>query len=172
MSNLFHDDHYTVSELTKKLASKLTDAGLRLTTAESCTGGKLSVALCAEENTADFYDVGLVVFSDEAKARILGVRSETLARYTAVSEPTVGEMAASIRDMAQADISIAISGYAGPEGGDDGTAAGTVCFGWNICGESKTRTVLFSGDCQAVVEKAVHFALAELVTTLSDDNIG
>ncbi|KUQ61528.1 MULTISPECIES: 2-oxo-tetronate isomerase [Enterobacter] len=172
MSNLFHDDHYTVSELTKKLASKLTDAGLRLTTAESCTGGKLSVALCAEENTADFYDVGLVVFSDEAKARILGVRSETLARYTAVSEPTVGEMAASIRDMAQTDISIAISGYAGPEGGDDGTAAGTVCFGWNICGESKTRTVLFSGDCQDVVEKAVHFALAELVTTLSDDNIG
>ena len=172
MSNLFHDDHYTVSELTKKLASKLTDAGLRLTTAESCTGGKLSVALCAEENTADFYDVGLVVFSDEAKARILGVRSETLARYTAVSEPTVGEMAASIRDMAQADISIAISGYAGPEGGDDGTAAGTVCFGWNICGETKTRTVLFSCDCQDVVEKAVHFARAELVTTLSDDNIG
>ena len=83
MSNLFHDDHYTVSELTKKLASKLTDAGLRLTTAESCTGGKLSVALCAEENTADFYDVGLVVFSDEAKSRILGVRPETLARYTA-----------------------------------------------------------------------------------------
>lgn len=128
--------------------------------------------MCAEENTADFYDVGLVVFSDEAKARILGVRSETLARYTAVSEPTVGEMAASIRDMARADISIAISGYAGPEGGDDGTAAGTVCFGWNICGETKTRTVLFSGDCQDVVEKAVHFALAELVTTLSDDNIG
>ena len=83
MSNLFHDDHYTVSELTKKLASKLTDAGLRLTTAESCTGGKLSVALCAEENTADFYDVGLVVFSDEAKARILGVRPETLARSRA-----------------------------------------------------------------------------------------
>ena len=124
MSNLFHDDHYTVSELTKKLASKLTDAGLRLTTAESCTGGKLSVALCAEENTADFYDVGLVVFSDEAKARILGVRSETLARYTAVSEPTVGEMAASIRDMAQADISIAISGYAGPEGATMGRRQG------------------------------------------------
>ena len=69
MSNLLHDSHYTVSELTKKLASKLTDAGLRLTTAESCTGGKLSVALCTEENTADFYDVGLVVFSDEAKSR-------------------------------------------------------------------------------------------------------
>lgn len=168
MSTLFHDSNNTVGELTKKLANKLTDLGLRLTTAESCTGGKLSVALCAEENTADFYDVGLVVFSDDAKTRILGVRPDTLARYTAVSEQTVTEMAASIRDIAQADISIAISGYAGPEGGDDGTAAGTVCFAWNIRGETQTRTVLFSGECQDVVEKAVHFSLAELVATLSN----
>ncbi|MCK7428042.1 2-oxo-tetronate isomerase [Enterobacter chengduensis] len=167
MSTLFHDSNNTVCELTKKLANKLTDLGLRLTTAESCTGGKLSVALCAEENTADFYDVGLVVFSDDAKTRILGVRPETLARYTAVSERTVTEMAASIRDIAQADISIAISGYAGPEGGNDGTAAGTVCFAWNIRGETQTRTVLFSGECQDVVEKAVHFSLAELVAILS-----
>ncbi|HHK9554041.1 MULTISPECIES: 2-oxo-tetronate isomerase [Enterobacter] len=172
MSNLLHDNHYTVGELTKKVASKLTDLGLRLTTAESCTGGKLSVALCAEENTADFYDVGLVVFSDGAKERILGVSPQTLERYTAVSEQTVTEMAASIRDIAQADVSIAISGYAGPEGGDDGTAAGTVCFGWNICGQTHTRTVLFSGDCQDVVEKAVQFSLAELVSLLSDGNKG
>ncbi|WP_025756380.1 2-oxo-tetronate isomerase [Enterobacter sichuanensis] len=172
MSNLLHDNHYTVGELTKRVASKLTDLGLRLTTAESCTGGKLSVALCAEENTADFYDVGLVVFSDGAKERILGVSPQTLERYTAVSEQTVIEMAASIRDIAQADISIAISGYAGPEGGDDGTAAGTVCFGWNIRGQTHTRTVLFSGDCQDVVEKAVQFSLAELVSLLSDGNKG
>lgn len=166
MNNLNHDNHETVGELTKKLAAKLTDLGLRLTTAESCTGGNLSVALCAEENTAEFYDVGMVVFSDEAKERILGVRTETLARYTAVSEHTVTEMAARIRDIAQADISIAISGYAGPEGGDDGTAAGTVCFGWNIQGRTETSTVLFSGECQDVVEKAVRYALAELIAKL------
>lgn len=116
MSNLFHHSNNTVGELTKKLASKLIDLGLRLTTAESCTGGKLSVALCAEENTAEFYDVGLVVFSDEAKAWILRVCPETLARFTAVSEQTVSEMATSIRDIALADISIAISGYAGRKG--------------------------------------------------------
>ncbi|MCU6200650.1 2-oxo-tetronate isomerase [Enterobacter cloacae] len=167
MSNLYHDNNITVAELTKKLASKLIDSGLRLTTAESCTGGKLSVALCAEENTADFYDVGLVVFSDSAKERILGVSPDTLVRFTAVSEQTVTEMAASIRDLAEADISIAISGYAGPEGGDDGTAAGTVCFAWNINGQTETSRVLFSGDCEDVVEKAVHYSLAELVTKLS-----
>ncbi|MFP2485722.1 2-oxo-tetronate isomerase [Enterobacter ludwigii] len=168
MSNLHHDNNYTVAELTKKVASKLTDLGLRLTTAESCTGGKLSVALCAEENTAEFYDVGLVVFSDGAKERILGVRPETLEQYTAVSEQTVTEMAARILEIAQADVSIAISGYAGPEGGDDGTAAGTVCFAWNLRGHTETRTVLFSGDCQDVVEKAVQYSLSELVTRLSD----
>lgn len=167
MSNLQHDNNYTVAELTKKVASKLTDLGLRLTTAESCTGGKLSVALCAEENTAEFYDVGLVVFSDGAKERILGVRPETLERYTAVSEQTVTEMAARILEIAQADVSIAISGYAGPEGGDDGTAAGTVCFAWNLREHTETRTVLFSGDCQDVVEKAVLYSLSELVTRLS-----
>ncbi|MGK8190004.1 2-oxo-tetronate isomerase [Enterobacter ludwigii] len=167
MSNLHHDNNYTVAELTKKVASKLTDLGLRLTTAESCTGGKLSVALCAEENTAEFYDVSLVVFSDGAKERILGVRPETLERYTAVSEQTVTEMAARILEIAQADVSIAISGYAGPEGGDDGTAAGTVCFAWNLRGHTETRTVLFSGDCQDVVEKAVQYSLSELVTRLS-----
>ena len=167
MSNLHHDNNYTVAELTKKVASKLTDLGLRLTTAESCTGGKLSVALCAEENTAEFYDVGLVVFSAGAKERILGVRPETLERYTAVSEQTVTEMAARILEIAQADVSIAISGYAGPEGGDDGTAAGTVCFAWNLRGHTETRTVLFSGDCQDVVEKAVQYSLSELVTRLS-----
>ena len=167
MSNLHHDNNYTVAELTKKVASKLTDLGLRLTTAESCTGGKLSVALCAEENTAEFYDDGLVVFSDGAKERILGVRPETLERYTAVSEQTVTEMAARILEIAQADVSIAISGYAGPEGGDDGTAAGTVCFAWNLRGHTETRTVLFSGDCQDVVEKAVQYSLSELVTRLS-----
>lgn len=99
MSNLLHDNHYTVGELTKtgeqvnRCRSALNHGGI-------LHRGKLSVALCAEENTADFYDVGLVVFSDAAKARILGVRPETLARYTAVSEQTVTEMAASIRDIA------------------------------------------------------------------------
>ena len=124
MSNLIHDSNSTISELTKKLATQLTDRGLRLTTAESCTGGNLAVALCAEENTAEFYDVGMVVFSDAAKERILGVRHETIERFTAVS------------------------------------------------GQTETRTVLFSGECQDVVDKAVRYSLSELIEILSGwDNV-
>ncbi|MFR3706932.1 MAG: CinA family protein [Enterobacter hormaechei] len=71
------------------------------------------------------------------------MRHETIERFTAVSEQTVTEMAAKIRDIAEADIGVAISGYAGPEGGDDGTAAGTVCFGWNIRGRRKPAPCCF-----------------------------
>ncbi|WP_117083674.1 nicotinamide-nucleotide amidohydrolase family protein, partial [Klebsiella pneumoniae] len=96
----------------------------------------------------------------------------TIERFTAVSEQTVTEMAAKIREIAEADIGLAISGYAGPEGGDDGTAAGTVCFGWNIRGKTETRTVLFSGECQDVVDKAVRYSLSELIEILSGwDNV-
>ena len=75
MHNLEHDKNETVGELTKKLATKLTDLGLRLTTAESCTGGNLAVALCAEENTAEFYDVGMVVFSSRVSPPSVNKRS-------------------------------------------------------------------------------------------------
>lgn len=65
-----------------------------------------------------------------------------------------------------ADISIAISGYAGPDGGDDGTPAGTVWFAWNFCGEIDAHKTLFSGECQDVVEKAVRYSLAMLMEKL------
>jgi Uncharacterized protein (competence- and mitomycin-induced) len=87
MSNLIHDSNSTISELTKKLATQLTDRGLRLTTAESCTGGNLAVALCAEENTAEFYDVGMVVFSDAAKERTSACGTKPLS----ASPPSVNK---------------------------------------------------------------------------------
>ncbi|HDR2161353.1 TPA: 2-oxo-tetronate isomerase [Enterobacter cancerogenus] len=167
MSQSTYNVAKTTSELTKQVASVLTDLGLRLTTAESCTGGNLASALCAEEGTAAFYDIGLITFSDEAKQKLLGVQPETLEKYTAVSEQTVKEMSAGALDRAGADISIAISGYAGPDGGDDGTPAGTVWFAWNFRGKVDTQRELFSGECQDVIEKAVRYALAELVSKLS-----
>lgn len=94
MSNTAYNEAKTTGELTKQVANVLTERELMLTTAESCTGGNLATALCAEENTAAFYDVGLITFSDEAKQKILGVQASTLEKYTAVSEQTVKEMSA------------------------------------------------------------------------------
>ena len=121
MSKPADSETKTTGELTKHIANIFIDRGLSLTTAESCTGGNLAAALCAESDTAAFYDIGVVTFSDSAKQKMLGVQASTLEKYTAVSEQTVREMAEGVRVRAGTDISMAISGYAGPDGGDDGT---------------------------------------------------
>ncbi|MEO3989880.1 2-oxo-tetronate isomerase [Pseudocitrobacter cyperus] len=166
MNKTVYNEAKTTGELTKQAAKVLCERGWRLTTAESCTGGNLATALCAEENTAAFYDTGVITFSDRAKQKMLRVKPSTLEKYSAVSEPCVREMSAGALANAGADISIAISGYAGPDGGEDGTPAGTVWFAWNFRGMTETERVLFSGDCQDVVEKAVRYALAVLVNRL------
>ena len=78
MANNPYNQAKTTGELTKQVAIALTDRRLRLTTAESCTGGSLAAALCAEEDTAAFYDIGLITFSDRAKQKLLGVKASTL----------------------------------------------------------------------------------------------
>lgn len=158
----------TVAALTKRLGTLLSQRQLRLTTAESCTGGKLGSALCAAEDTPTFYGVGFITFTDEAKTRILGVAERTLEIHTAVSEAVVAEMATGAREHADVDISIAISGYGGPEGGDDGTPAGTVWFAGDIDGAVYTVVQQFSGECEEVLDQAVRFALAQLLRLLED----
>ena len=152
-------DAKPTSALTAEVAQMLVARGWRLTTAESCTGGNLAAALCAQADTA--------AFSDEAKRNVLQVRAETLAVHSAVSEACVQEMSAGILAMADADIAIAISGYAGPEGGEDGTPAGTVWFAWNFRGQTETKRMCFAGDCETVVAKAVRYALAALSEKLA-----
>ena len=111
-----------------------------MTTAESCTGGKLAGAFAHRRIPQNFYDIGVITFSDRAKQKMPDVRASTLKKYSAVSEQTVSEMSVGIRQQAETDISIAISGYAGPEGGEDGTPAGTVWFAWNFRGQIITKT--------------------------------
>ncbi|MBB3323509.1 MULTISPECIES: 2-oxo-tetronate isomerase [Atlantibacter] len=135
---------------------------LRLTTAESCTGGQLAVALCAAENTPDFYSCGFITFNDEAKSTLVNVRPETLARYTAVSQQTVEEMVAGALARSGEDIGVAISGYAGPDGGPDGTPAGTVWFAWGHADNIKTAVKRFEGDSVEVLQQAVVYALSML----------
>lgn len=162
MADEIDKDAQHTHQLTAEVARALIARGWRLTTAESCTGGNLAAALCAQADTAAFYDTGVVTFSDEAKRNVLQVRAETLAEHSADSEACVKEMSSGMLAIAGADIAIAISGYAGPEGGEDGTPAGTVWFAWNFRGQIETQRLRFTGDCETVVAKAVRFALAAL----------
>ena len=151
----------------KTLAETLTAHDLTVTTAESCTGGLVTKTLCATESTADFHSCGFVTYSNYAKTRLLGVKPETLERYTAVSAQTVEEMARGAKERAGQDIGLSISGYAGPDGGEDGTPAGTVWFGWALPdGDVIARKKQFSGENTRVIEDAATWALTELTRLL------
>ena len=160
-------DAKPTSALTAEVPQMLVARVWRLNTAESCPGVNLAAALCAQADTAAFYDTGVVTFSDEAKRNVVEVRAETLAVHSAVSEACVQEMSTGILAMADADIAIAISAYAGPEGGVDGTTAGTVWVAWNFRGQTETKRMCFAGDCETVVAKAVRYALAALSEKLA-----
>lgn len=107
----------------------LTQRGLRLATAESCTGGL--VVACSRQfpGSSDWLECGFVTYSVEAKQQMLGVRPETLEHHGAVSEPTAREMALGALIHSTADVAISVTGIAGPGGGEILQPVGTVWFG-------------------------------------------
>ena len=102
--------------------------GLRLTTAESCTGGLVAGALTAIAGSSDVFERGFVTYSNDAKVEDLGVPAETIETHGAVSEPTVRAMAEGALDYSNADVSVAVTGIAGPGGGTAEKPVGLVHF--------------------------------------------
>lgn len=156
--------------IANELGRLLTEKKLRLTTAESCTGGLVASALCAADDTPSFYGSGFITYTDGAKITILGVKEETISAHTAVSEQTVREMASGAIDRSGADVSLAISGYAGPDGGEDGTPAGTVWFAWHLPDDIVVAKVkCFAGDSESVIKQATSYSLGTLIMLLTDN---
>ena len=151
------------------LGDLLLERKLTVTTAESCTSGWVGSTLAAVGQSSQFYSSGFITYTDQAKHRVLNVSEETLARDSAVSEAAVREMAAGAKTLSGDDSSIAVSGYAGPDGGEDGTPAGTVWFAWCLPDESvHTRRQWFAGESEDVVKQATHFSLSELINILKN----
>lgn len=102
--------------------------GLRVATAESCTGGLVAAALTEIAGSSDVVDCGFVTYSNQAKEKMLGVPAMTLTRYGAVSAETASAMAAGALANSQADLAVAITGIAGPGGGSEEKPVGLVHF--------------------------------------------
>ena len=110
-------EHYKeIADYAAQLGAILTNKGLTITTAESCTGGGVSYALTNTPGSSNYLDRCFVTYSNNAKHELLGVELETLAQFGAVSEQTVVEMAQGAQRAGTADIAIAVSGVAGPGG--------------------------------------------------------
>jgi nicotinamide-nucleotide amidase len=154
--------------LADHLGHDLKQAGRSVATAESCTGGWLGAVLTSIPGSSLWYERGFVTYSNMAKREMLGVKTETLTRHGAVSEPTARAMAEGALAHSHADLTVAITGIAGPAGGTPEKPVGTVCFAWAARKQpTQTRTQRFSGDREAVRRQAIKMALEGLNTLLN-----
>ena len=129
-------------------------AGLRLVTAESCTGGLVAAALTDIPGSSDVFDRGFVTYSNAAKRQMLGVQAATLAEFGAVSQQTAVEMAEGALKNADAQLAVAITGIAGP-GGSEFKPEGRVCFALARQGQAtRSETVEFGAQGRAAVRRA------------------
>jgi nicotinamide-nucleotide amidase len=156
--------------LSQRVGRQLQRASWSLTTAESCTAGWIAKAITDVPGSSQWFGTGYVTYSNAAKTRELGVPRRTLERHGAVSAETVQAMARGALRRAGADIAIAVSGIAGPDGGSPGKPVGTVWFGVaRRRGSPQSATVRkhFRGDRESVRRKSVAQALATLARELS-----
>ena len=134
--------------------------GLRLATAESCTGGLIAATLTAIPGSSDVVDRGFVTYSNEAKIEMLGVTTELIAKVGAVSKAVAARMAEGALTRSEADIAVSVTGVAGPGGGSAEKPVGLVWFG--IAARSRptgTARHVFPGDRAEVRRMSVAFAL-------------
>ena len=154
-------------ELAAQVGLALKAQGLMLATAESCTGGWVAQAVTAVPGSSQWFERGFVTYTYISKREMLGVSQDTLAVHGAVSEQTVREMVTGALANSHAQIAVAISGTAGPDGGTAEKPVGTVCFAWGVKnGEPKSATRRFPGDREAVRRGSVEFALAGVLGLL------
>ncbi|MFZ3088280.1 MAG: CinA family protein, partial [Methylotenera sp.] len=141
----------TLTTLASELGSALKARGLMLAMAESCTGGMTAQAITSVAGSSEWFDRGFVTYSNAAKIDMLGVSSETLDKFGAVSEQTASEMALGALKNSASQIAGSITGIAGPDGGTEAKPVGMVCFAW--AGQNfpvSTDTQLFHGNREQI----------------------
>jgi nicotinamide-nucleotide amidase len=145
-------------------------SGRRIATAESCTAGLLAARLTDRPGSSDYVMGGVVSYSNEAKAQLLGVDPALIETHGAVSEPVAEAMAAGALERFGADTAVAITGIAGPGGGTTEKPVGTVCFTIKLAdGSTDTRTLRLPGNRSDIRERSTTVAMHLLHRTLSPE---
>lgn len=160
-----------VGGLNKRLVNMLIEKKLKISTAESCTGGLLSALITEVSGASEIFEETIVTYSNEAKMRELGVREETLIRYGAVSYDTAHQMCTGICDHTGAEVGIGITGIAGPGGGTKDKPVGTVYIGVCVLGDVKVKEMHFGGSREKVRESACITALETALEMLDTKNV-
>ena len=152
----------SIAALAVQLGLALKERGWLACTAESCTGGGVAYAITEISGSSAWFDRGFVTYTNQAKQQMLGVPSELILAHGAVSAEVVAAMAAGALAHSSAQLSVGISGIAGPLGGTPEKPVGTVWMGWARSGGEepiRTRCFQFAGDRHQVREQAIVMAL-------------
>lgn len=153
-----------INDLAMKVADALMKEGKMLVTAESCTGGLIGASCTELAGSSAWFFGGVISYANEAKVQGLGVSEQTLEVFGAVSEQTVSEMCAGALKLG-GDISVAVSGVAGPSGGSVEKPVGCVYIGWQRKGQQVTvERCQFTGDRKAIREATVIRALEGILS--------
>lgn len=133
----------TYSETAVKL---LRENGMKITTAESCTGGLIGKMITDVSGASEVFECGIISYSNDIKTSILGVKPSTLEKFGAVSEETVIEMSGGALKISGADISVAVSGIAGPTSDNTEKPVGLIWIAVNMRGKITTKKLNNSFD--------------------------
>lgn len=161
-------DDATLKGLAQELGEQLGMRKLSLAVAESCTGGWIGKVLTDVSGSSGWFERGFITYSNESKVAMLGVRQSSLDAYGAVSEAVAREMAEGACHWSRAQMAVAVTGIAGPDGGSKEKPVGTVWIAWRRAdGRVDAREFRFPGDRESVRRHTVLAALEGLKTCLS-----
>ena len=166
-----------IENAVSKLALLLQERDASLIAAESCTGGLLAKFCTDVSGSSNWFEGGVVSYTNELKQAVLKVSKNTIKKLGAVSEQTAKEMALGVCGLSKVKntrYGVSITGIAGPNGGTAEKPVGTVCFAWACAEVDKERTIikaetkLFKGSRKQVRQQSVMFALQELLNIMKN----
>ncbi len=156
-----------IGDIAIELGQTLAAVGMSLVTAESCTGGLVAKLVTDIPGSSQWFDRAFVTYTNLAKREMLGVTEKSLADHGAVSEEVVLQMATGALAASRAQIAVAISGVAGPDGGSREKPVGTVWFAWAYGNESPVADrQIYSGDRQSIRQQAAEHAMRRVIERL------
>ncbi|MBE7038694.1 MAG: CinA family protein [Ruminococcaceae bacterium] len=156
-----------ILQIANEVVELLSKNNLTITTAESCTGGMIGAALTEIAGVSSYYKEGIITYSNEAKMKYLKVKEETLKKFGAVSEDTAIQMALGAMQNADSDISVAVTGIAGPDGGTKEKPNGLVYICVKNGNNYTVEKNIFSGNRHSVRVQTVVKALNMVKNTIN-----
>ena len=149
--------------LCKKMINLLKRKKLKIAIAESCTGGLLSSAITSVSGSSEVFNLGLVTYSNESKIKLLKIPKKIISKYGAVSEPVCKAMVKNVSKMGKTNISISVTGIAGPHGGSKKTPVGLVYLGFKNGNKINIKKYLIKNKGRSYIQKNAVRKCLELV---------